>query len=74
MKIFILCQYVWNGSVLISTDLSAYSSKVVAEKVMTHLKERNEEMNKQRNIELNTTFEIKECPFFERESEVPCLN
>ena len=73
MKIFVLCQRVWNGSVLISSDFSAYQSRELAEKVMYTLKAKNEELSNQK-IPVNLTFEIKECDFYTSINDVPILN
>lgn len=72
MKVFILRQSIWNGTVLLRSDLSAFNTRELAEKVLSKLKYVHE-----KNIEYHhsfpATYEIVEVELMTSEEQVPIL-
>lgn len=70
-NIYIVKQYIWNGTVLIKTDSSVYESLELAEQVKSRL----DELNNKDSIEYFTvTTDIELTTLYENEHEVPILN
>ena len=66
-SVFLLEQRIFNGTVLIATINTGFSTKELAEKVLQSTKKANE------NSEFINTYNINEIQIYEEEHEVPIL-
>lgn len=66
--VYILMQYIWNGTVLIKSIPTVFGTYSLAKKTMDKLKSKCEE------DDFRCTFEIIESNMYFSEEEVPVLN
>lgn len=68
-KCYILVQNVMNGTIVIKTDYSVYPSLKIAEKVVSKLKEVNDDGS----CLFTCNYKIVEANYYQTENDVPVL-
>ena len=64
---YLLVHTLWNGTIPLKSQYSAYKTKELAEKVRDTLK-------KSANISFRQSFRIEQIDYYQTEQEVPILN
>lgn len=67
-SVFLLEQKVFNGTILMATINTGFSTKELAEKTLQSTKNVNE------NSQFINTYNINEIQIYEKEQEIPILN
>jgi hypothetical protein len=67
-SVFLLEQKVFNGTILMATINTGFSTKELAEKALQSTKKANE------NREFINTYNINEIQIYENEQEIPIMN
>ena len=67
-SVFLLEQKVFNGTILMATINTGFSTKELAEKALQSTKNVNE------NSQFINTYNINEIQIYEKEQEIPILN
>lgn len=71
MKIFLLNQYIWNGTILLKNIQTAFTTRELAERTLQAVKDINKN---NKNDVITTSFHIEEIDFYSDEKQVPILN
>lgn len=74
-KVYIIKQYLWNGTIVLKVITSAFPTKALAEKCKDAiLKDNQYRLETDPEHAIPCTCEIEETAFFESEKEIPILN